>query len=165
MPISAADLNKTLKDILRVAFTSGQSRDVIDILRVKADQLTEEVSKLAETNTALLLENHRLKLENESLKQSLNQQTQQVPYTPAKRSEYDPQTLDILKLFFNGPLKLYPSQVAQHLKLNLNVVRHHFDLLSANALIESNVVLNGGVMGYGITSEGRRFIIENRLNN
>jgi regulator of replication initiation timing len=146
----------TAKEFVRLGSTVGLSKDVIDLLDKKASLLAEQVTALEQENTTLLRENRNLKLENENLKGQLQK-------ARPKSNRLDETTEKILKMFFDSAQDISDRQIAQKFQLNLSVAGYHTDKLFEKTFITSNFVAMGGDPRYGITPEGRKYVVENGL--
>jgi hypothetical protein len=151
---------ETVRDLVRFATTAGLSKDVIDLLENKASLLAEQVSALENENTKLVRENRSLTMENQQL-------ITHFQSAQPKEQEIDAKTQEILKFLFRQNGQVAVSELARHFNLKVNVAKYHLEKLVENQYVmcPGFVMGGGGPLGYSITGEGRKFIMEQRLES
>jgi len=143
------------------------------ILKERLELLRDQISVIEKKNGALKSDNTLLKSRKNAIEsqlhkatkeiERLNQLIQELEKDDAK-TRLDAVTEKVLKMFFYRRRELSVDEVAATLSIDVSTVRHHFDLLLENNLIEQTrlgfVSLQGRKRDpqFGLTSSGRQYI-------
>ena len=146
---------ETAKEFVRIAANAGLAKEAITLLETKAALLTEQVA-------ALESEYDHLKAENASLKM-------QLQLSSREGDELSRDSIKILKLFFDRASDVSLEEIVKSFNLKPSVADYHIDVLLKKKLIRENTsgmqtVFGSGVPKFGLTTLGRRYVLENTIN-
>ena len=154
----------------------GSAAILRDHLSLFKDQLIISEKKFA----ALEIENTDLKSKVRTLESQLQNASKEIDRQKqaiesfkesqsAKR--YDEVTEKVIKLFFDAGRELPVNHVAGSLGIDINTALYHFDILLKDNLItqtmagfESSWTGTNDPDMFDLTSEGRKFVIENKIS-
>lgn len=138
----------TAKEILRMTVTSTLSREVIALLKNKAELLAEQVAAL--------------ETENKDLKQKVaNLETETERLRP-KSDELDETSMQFLKLLASHS-GLQIDIIARTLHLSEVKAQYHCDVLMKAGLITTGNIVFVGAEEYSLTAKGRAFLANKGL--
>ena len=146
---------ETAKEFVRIAANAGLAKEAITLLETKAALLTEQIAALESEYAHLKAENAHLKM--------------QLKLSSREGDELSRDTIKILKLFFDRASDISTEEIAKSFNLKPSVADYHIDVLLKKKLIrETNAgmqtVFGLGVSKFGLTSLGRRYVLENTVN-
>lgn len=142
------------KDAIRIASTTGLSKDVIDLLKEKITLLDEKLQSLTQENNTLKAENHDLLKRLESVGHKVQKQGQ-------RPEGFDDTTEKILDMLFKNPDGISIKRIVSHLGIEEGIVQYHFDLLFREKFIRQLNIGFGSTAGtFGLTSSGRACVMK-----
>ena len=146
---------ETAKEFVRIAANAGLAKEAIPLLDEKAALLTEQIA-------ALESEYAHLKAENENLKM-------QLKLSSREDEELSRDTIKILKLFFDRASDISTEEIVKSFNLKPSVADYHIDVLLKKKLIRETTtgmqaLFGFGVSKFGLTSLGRRYVLENTID-
>ena len=137
---------ETAIELVQIADNAGLAKGVIALLEGKAALLTQQVT--------------RLEIENANLKAELKRALRQS-------EELSPDTIKMLKLFFDRANDISIEEILKSLDLKPGVVEYHIEILLKKKLIKQTGMqspLKSSVSTFGLTALGRRYVLENATN-
>lgn len=132
-------------------------REKVGLIEVQRDDAIALLDKADRALVEAKQEIAGLKRDNDELRQQI-QSVQPASDLPAE-------AIKILKFYFEKDASFTPEYMARVFQKHPSVIKHHIDVLVSNDLliVTSMVVFPGSPVGYGITENGRAFIVENGL--
>jgi hypothetical protein len=147
--------SEDVKEIVRIAASAGLAKDVITLLEKKAALLTEQVAALEREQASLRAENANLKA--------------QLRLLPEDGEELSGDTKKILKLFFDHACDISTEEILEAFNLKPSVGDYHIDVLIKKKFIRETTVemlepSGSGVSKFGLTTLGRRYVLEHKIS-
>lgn len=147
------------------------------ILKERLELLRDQISILEKENGALKSKNAILKEKVNTIKSQLNEATEEIERLnhiiegfkkDDAKKHFDEVTEKILKLFFDTGRDLSADDVAHYFSMDISTTNYHFDLLLERNLIKIKIQMSlyrvsGRSKRFQITSDGRKYVIENIL--
>ena len=129
-----------------------------ELPKATAQILETKLSLLTEQTTALENEISRLKDDNERLRI-------RVKCLEPQNEEISPETVAVLKLFFERASDLTPQDISAALNWKQSVADYHIEVLLKKRFIRETslgmqTALGASVVKYGLTTLGRRYAVQ-----
>jgi hypothetical protein len=145
----------SLKRIIHLVKTTGLTSETIHGIETKLLSLEDQIVALENENSKLREETEKLKI--------------QVKCFQPQSEEASKDTIGVLKLFFERAGDISPEDISKALKWKQSVVDYHVDVLLKKRYIRESTIgmqtaFGSSAMRYGLTTLGRRFIIQYAVN-
>jgi hypothetical protein len=142
---------ETAKDVVRIARTAGLKKESLDVLELKLSLITEQMTALEGQNTSLKEENEKLKI--------------QVKCLEPQPEEISPDTVGILKFFFEQARDVSTGEITAAVSWKQSVVDYHIDVLLKKRFIRETTLGMKTAFGssetmFGLTTLGRRYAVQ-----
>ena len=156
---------KDITDLVTQLLNSAKDRQfAAELLKIQG-----MIGRLQSEQAALHEQNMALRTENAELKQQITALKQAKPQDEPKQDDLGPETVKILKRVFDQSREFSSRQIASIFNMKPSVADFHVDVLAKRGFVEWNSVGFSGGFGedtpptFGITAEGREYIVKNGL--
>jgi len=144
-----------LYDLVKDLPSSPALKERIALAEDKYARAVEDLEQCKKENEALLQRIAELQIEAAELRA-------RIPAEP--RDDLGEDTRDVLLFLFHGDDRVATETLAKLLGQPRNVAMYHVDVLRERGLaIQTGVDFNDDYC-WGLTAEGRRYVVENRLH-
>jgi predicted nuclease with TOPRIM domain len=141
----------SLKRLIHLVKTAGLPSETLHVIETKLSSLEDQIVALENENSKLREESEKLKI--------------QVKCLQPQSEEVSKDTIGVLKLFFERARDISAEDISKAFKWRQSVADYHVEVLLKKRFIRESTIgmqtaFGSSAMRYGLTTLGRRYIIQ-----
>jgi hypothetical protein len=141
----------TVKKVVHLVNTAGLAKETVQLIEMRLSSLTGQIMAMESEYANLKAENEKLKI--------------QIKCLQPQSEEIGPDTVKILKFFFEQAHDVSANEISAVFKWKPGVVEYHIDVLLKKRFIRESTIgmqtpFGASESKFGLTTLGRRYVIQ-----